>query len=129
MEALTRASHIDEGRYVFEKMLTHANHVGLFAEEIGPTGEALGNFPAGLHPPRPDQRCMQPRPGAVGRLAATMSELDPAAVNDMDLGLLTGAVVAIVGCLLVLAWLPARSGQGQNPKDETDTISLARCGR
>jgi len=30
---------------VFEKMLTHANHVGLFAEEIGPAGEALGNFP------------------------------------------------------------------------------------
>jgi GH15 family glucan-1,4-alpha-glucosidase len=26
-------------------MLTYGNHVGLFAEEIGPTGEALGNFP------------------------------------------------------------------------------------
>ena len=26
-------------------MLTYANHVGLFAEEIGPAGEALGNFP------------------------------------------------------------------------------------
>jgi GH15 family glucan-1,4-alpha-glucosidase len=26
-------------------MLTYANHVGLFAEEIGPTGEQLGNFP------------------------------------------------------------------------------------
>jgi GH15 family glucan-1,4-alpha-glucosidase len=30
---------------VFEKMLTYANHVGLYAEEIGPSGEALGNFP------------------------------------------------------------------------------------
>jgi hypothetical protein len=30
---------------VFEKMLTYANHVGLFAEEIGPSGEQLGNFP------------------------------------------------------------------------------------
>jgi GH15 family glucan-1,4-alpha-glucosidase len=29
----------------FEKMLTYANHVGLFAEEIGATGEQLGNFP------------------------------------------------------------------------------------
>ena len=29
----------------FEKMLTYANHVGLFSEEIGPTGEQLGNFP------------------------------------------------------------------------------------
>jgi pentatricopeptide repeat protein len=45
VEALTRAGRIQEGRYVFEKMLTHANHVGLFAEEIGPAGDALGNFP------------------------------------------------------------------------------------
>jgi GH15 family glucan-1,4-alpha-glucosidase len=45
VEALTRAGRIDEGRYVFEKMLTHANHVGLFAEEIGPAGDGLGNFP------------------------------------------------------------------------------------
>jgi GH15 family glucan-1,4-alpha-glucosidase len=26
-------------------MLTYANHLGLHSEEIGPTGEALGNFP------------------------------------------------------------------------------------
>jgi GH15 family glucan-1,4-alpha-glucosidase len=26
-------------------MLTYANHLGLYSEEIGPTGEALGNFP------------------------------------------------------------------------------------
>jgi GH15 family glucan-1,4-alpha-glucosidase len=26
-------------------MLTYANHLGLFAEEVGPCGEALGNFP------------------------------------------------------------------------------------
>ena len=30
---------------MFEKMLTYANHVGLYSEQIGPTGEALGNFP------------------------------------------------------------------------------------
>ncbi len=36
---------LDEARLAFEKMLTHANHVGLYAEEIGPTGEQLGNFP------------------------------------------------------------------------------------
>ena len=30
---------------MFEKMLTYANHLGLYSEEIGPTGEALGNFP------------------------------------------------------------------------------------
>jgi GH15 family glucan-1,4-alpha-glucosidase len=26
-------------------MLTYANHVGLYSEQIGPTGEQLGNFP------------------------------------------------------------------------------------
>ena len=45
VEALTRAGRTREARMVFEKMLTYANHVGLFSEEIGPTGELLGNFP------------------------------------------------------------------------------------
>jgi GH15 family glucan-1,4-alpha-glucosidase len=45
VEALTRAGRLDEARLAFEKMLTYANHVGLFSEEIGPTGEQLGNFP------------------------------------------------------------------------------------
>lgn len=44
-EALARAGKVTEGRLVLEKMLTYSNHVGLFAEEIGPRGEALGNFP------------------------------------------------------------------------------------
>ena len=30
---------------MFEKMFTYANHLGLFSEEIGATGEQLGNFP------------------------------------------------------------------------------------
>jgi GH15 family glucan-1,4-alpha-glucosidase len=45
VEALTRAGRIDEARLAFEKMLTYANHLGLFSEEVGPTGELLGNFP------------------------------------------------------------------------------------
>lgn len=50
VEALTRAGHLypallDEARLIFERMLTYANHVGLYAEEIGTDGEALGNFP------------------------------------------------------------------------------------
>ncbi|RKT19496.1 GH15 family glucan-1,4-alpha-glucosidase [Streptomyces sp. 1114.5] len=45
VEALARAGRIDQARYAFDKMLTYANHVGLFAEEIGPSGEQLGNFP------------------------------------------------------------------------------------
>ncbi len=35
---------LDEARLAFEKMLTYANHVGLYSEEIGPAGEQLGNF-------------------------------------------------------------------------------------
>jgi GH15 family glucan-1,4-alpha-glucosidase len=45
VEALARAGRVDEARFIFEKMLTYANHLGLYAEEIGPRGEALGNFP------------------------------------------------------------------------------------
>ncbi|MFJ9453719.1 glycoside hydrolase family 15 protein [Kitasatospora sp. NPDC101447] len=45
VEALARAGRLEEARLAFEKMLTYANHVGLFAEEIGRTGEQLGNFP------------------------------------------------------------------------------------
>jgi GH15 family glucan-1,4-alpha-glucosidase len=45
VEAMARAGHIDQAQLAFEKMLTYANHLGLYAEEIGPSGEALGNFP------------------------------------------------------------------------------------
>jgi GH15 family glucan-1,4-alpha-glucosidase len=45
VEALARAGHVDEARLAFEKMLTYANHLGLYSEEIGATGELLGNFP------------------------------------------------------------------------------------
>ncbi len=45
VEALARAGRVDDARLVFEKMLTYSNHLGLYSEEIGPTGELLGNFP------------------------------------------------------------------------------------
>jgi GH15 family glucan-1,4-alpha-glucosidase len=45
VEALARAGRVDEARLAFEKMLTYANHLGLYSEEIGLTGEQLGNFP------------------------------------------------------------------------------------
>jgi GH15 family glucan-1,4-alpha-glucosidase len=50
VEALTRAgrfdrSRLEQARLMFEQMLGYANHLGLYAEETGPSGEALGNFP------------------------------------------------------------------------------------
>jgi GH15 family glucan-1,4-alpha-glucosidase len=44
-ESLARADRLDQARLMLEKTLTYCNHVGLYAEEIGLTGEALGNFP------------------------------------------------------------------------------------
>ncbi|MBW3603575.1 MAG: glycoside hydrolase family 15 protein [Actinobacteria bacterium] len=48
VEALTRAGRVDEARLVFDKMLTYANPIGLYSEEVGPRGELLGNFPQAL---------------------------------------------------------------------------------
>jgi GH15 family glucan-1,4-alpha-glucosidase len=50
VEALTRAGRtdpqrLDDARLLFEELLGYGNHLGLYAEQIGPTGEALGNFP------------------------------------------------------------------------------------
>jgi GH15 family glucan-1,4-alpha-glucosidase len=45
VDALTRTGRLDDARLVFEKMLTYANHLGLFAEELDQTGQQLGNFP------------------------------------------------------------------------------------
>jgi GH15 family glucan-1,4-alpha-glucosidase len=50
VEALARAGRRDReklrtARLIFEEMLGYANHLGLYAEQTGPTGEALGNFP------------------------------------------------------------------------------------
>jgi GH15 family glucan-1,4-alpha-glucosidase len=50
VEALTRAgrtdrSKLDQARLIFEKMIGYGNHLGLYGEETGFHGEALGNFP------------------------------------------------------------------------------------
>ncbi|MDQ3308673.1 MAG: glycoside hydrolase family 15 protein, partial [Gemmatimonadota bacterium] len=45
VECLSRSGDLQQARFLFEKMLSYANHVGLYAEELGPSGEHLGNFP------------------------------------------------------------------------------------
>jgi GH15 family glucan-1,4-alpha-glucosidase len=45
VDALARSGRLAEAELVFQKMQTYANHLGLFSEEIGITGEQLGNFP------------------------------------------------------------------------------------
>jgi GH15 family glucan-1,4-alpha-glucosidase len=50
VEALTRAGRTDparleDARLLFEQMLGYANHLGLYAEQTGASGQALGNFP------------------------------------------------------------------------------------
>ncbi|MFJ4468456.1 glycoside hydrolase family 15 protein [Streptomyces sp. NPDC089424] len=45
VEAMVHAGRVEEARLAFEKMLTYANHLGLYAEEISHTGQQQGNFP------------------------------------------------------------------------------------
>ncbi|MDA2910778.1 glycoside hydrolase family 15 protein [Nitrospiraceae bacterium AH_259_D15_M11_P09] len=50
VEAMTRAGAVDRNRLnaarlMFEQMLGYANHLGLYGEQTGHSGEALGNFP------------------------------------------------------------------------------------
>ena len=45
VDALARAERLEEARFIFEKMLTYGNHLGLYSEEISSAGSALGNFP------------------------------------------------------------------------------------
>ncbi|MGW0229438.1 glycoside hydrolase family 15 protein [Actinopolymorpha singaporensis] len=45
VDALARSGRLEDARLTFEKMLTYSNHLGLYSEEIAPTGEQIGNFP------------------------------------------------------------------------------------
>ncbi|NEN04290.1 glycoside hydrolase family 15 protein [Diaminobutyricibacter tongyongensis] len=45
VDALARSGQVSAARLTFEKMLTYANSLGLFSEEIAATGEQIGNFP------------------------------------------------------------------------------------
>ncbi len=45
VECLSRAGEIEKARFYFEKMPGYENHLGLFSEQLGPSGEHLGNYP------------------------------------------------------------------------------------
>lgn len=48
VETLARAGRVEEARRSFDQLLGYANPVGLFSEQIGPTGRQLGNTPQAL---------------------------------------------------------------------------------
>lgn len=47
-ECLARGGDLRQARFIFEKALGYANHLGLYAEQLGPGGEHMGNFPQAL---------------------------------------------------------------------------------
>lgn len=48
VQCLAHNGDLKQARFTFEKMLGYANHLGLYAEQLGPQGEQLGNFPLAL---------------------------------------------------------------------------------
>jgi GH15 family glucan-1,4-alpha-glucosidase len=47
-ECLARGGEMEKARATMRQLLARANHLGLFAEDIGADGSQLGNFPLGL---------------------------------------------------------------------------------
>lgn len=48
VQCLAHNGDLKQARFTFEKVLGYANHLGLYAEQLGPKGEHLGNFPLAL---------------------------------------------------------------------------------
>ena len=101
-------------------MLTHANHVGMHSEEIGPTGEQLGNFRS-LYASGVDQRRVQPGPpawvnGEVRSRAAEPIPCESCAVSD-ELATLIWKEAGFIDTLRVDELCPwsTRTGPGAGP--------------
>jgi GH15 family glucan-1,4-alpha-glucosidase len=45
VECLSRMGDLHKARFLFEKMLGYANHLGLYGEQLGLQAQHLGNFP------------------------------------------------------------------------------------
>ena len=48
IECLARCGQVEKAQLLFDKLLGYANHLGLYSEELGSSGEQLGNFPQAL---------------------------------------------------------------------------------
>lgn len=48
VECLARAGQLEKARLLFDTTLGYANHLGLYSEQLGSSGEHLGNFPQAL---------------------------------------------------------------------------------
>jgi GH15 family glucan-1,4-alpha-glucosidase len=48
IECLARSGQTEKAQLMFDKMLGYASHLGLYSEELGRSGEHLGNFPQAL---------------------------------------------------------------------------------
>jgi GH15 family glucan-1,4-alpha-glucosidase len=56
VEVLARAGRVDEARFIFEKMLTYANHLGLYAERNRTNRRSARELSAGVYSPGIDRR-------------------------------------------------------------------------
>ncbi|MEU6204878.1 glycoside hydrolase family 15 protein [Micromonospora musae] len=45
VQALAASGRLDDAKLTFEKMFCYSSHLGLYSEEIAPSGEQIGNFP------------------------------------------------------------------------------------
>jgi GH15 family glucan-1,4-alpha-glucosidase len=69
VDALARAGRLGDARLAFEKMLTYANHVGLYSEEIALSGDrsATSRWPSPTsHSSMPRSPSMRPSTGPPG---------------------------------------------------------------
>jgi GH15 family glucan-1,4-alpha-glucosidase len=88
--SLAQAGQLDKARVTFAKMLTYANHLGLYSEEIALTGEQIGNFPqAFTHLSLIDaaitlDRQLDLNPPAASKRQPSIPSQRPAAAQEMQ---------------------------------------------